>query len=49
MNLESMLHVGRMVGLLEEAVMPNPYSAELRERVLMPDAAGLSPAVVAAR
>ena len=24
MNLESMLHVGRIVGLLEEAVMPNP-------------------------
>src|SRR4051812_23607956 len=49
MNLESMLHVGRMVGLLEEAVMPNPYSADLRERVLLADAAGLSPAVVAAR
>src|SRR6185369_14157816 len=49
MNLESMLHVGRMVGLLEEAVMPNPYSADLRERVLLADAAGPSPAVVAAR
>ena len=49
MNLESMLLVGRMVGLLEEAVMPNPYSADLRERVLLADAAGLSPAVVAAR
>src|SRR3954466_9752765 len=49
MNLESMLHVGRMVGLLEEAVMPKPYSADLRERVLLADAAGLSPAVVAAR
>ena len=49
MNLESMLHVGRMVGLLEEAVMPSPYSADLRERVLLADAAGLSPAVVAAR
>src|SRR3954453_17653730 len=49
MNLESMLHVGRMVGLLEEAVMPNPYSADLRERVLLADAVGLSPAVVAAR
>ena len=34
MNLESMLLVGRMVGLLEEAVMPSPYSADLRERVL---------------
>ena len=49
MNLESMLHVGRMVGLLEEAVMPNPYSADLRERVLLADVTGLSPAVVAAR
>src|SRR6188508_763515 len=49
MNLESMLLVGRMVGLLEEAVMPSPYSADLRERVLLADAAGLSPAVVAAR
>ena len=29
--------------------MPNPYSADLRERVLLADAAGLSPAVVAAR
>jgi transposase len=38
-----------MVGVLEEAVMPNPYSADLRERVLLADAAGLSPAVVAAR
>jgi transposase len=38
-----------MVGLLEEAVMPSPYSADLRERVLLADAAGLSPAVVAAR
>ena len=44
-----MLLVGRMVGLLEEAVMPSPYSADLRERVLLADAAGLSPAVVAAR
>src|SRR6187397_2553933 len=49
MNLDSMLLVGRMVGLLEEAVMPNPYSADLRERVLLADAAGLSPAVVAQR
>src|SRR6186997_251416 len=49
MNLESMLLVGRMVGLLEEAVMPNPYSADLRERVLLADVTGLSPAVVAAR
>ena len=29
--------------------MPSPYSADLRERVLLADAAGLSPAVVAAR
>ena len=29
--------------------MPKPYSADLRERVLLADAAGLSPAVVAAR
>ena len=28
--------------------MPSPYSADLRERVLLADAAGLSPAVVAA-
>src|SRR6186713_3490455 len=49
MNLESMLLAGRMVGLLEEAVMPSPYSADLRERVLLADVTGLSPAVVAAR
>src|SRR5215211_2740901 len=29
--------------------MPKPYSADLRERVLRADAAGLSPGVVAAR
>jgi transposase len=29
--------------------MPKPYSADLRERVLLADAAGLSPAVIAAR
>src|SRR3954449_11481043 len=29
--------------------MPKPYSADLRERVLLADAAGLSPAVVAVR
>src|SRR3954452_23317258 len=29
--------------------MPKPYSADLRERVLLAEAAGLSPAVVAAR
>ena len=29
--------------------MPSPYSGDLRERVLLADAAGLSPAVVAAR
>src|SRR3954452_7130135 len=29
--------------------MPKPYSADLRERVLLADAAGLSPAVIAVR
>jgi transposase len=29
--------------------MPNPYSADLRERVLLADEAGLPPAVVAQR
>ena len=29
--------------------MPKPYSADLRERVLLADEAGLSPAVIAAR
>ncbi len=29
--------------------MPNPYSADLRERVLQADEAGLPPAVVAQR
>src|SRR4029078_12718274 len=49
MNLESMLLVGRMVGLLEEAVMPSPYSADLRERVLLAAAARVSAGGVAAR
>ena len=42
-----MLLVGR-IGVWKEA-MPKPYSADLRERVLLADAAGLTPAVVAAR
>src|ERR1044071_4417846 len=42
-----MLLVGR-IGVWEEA-MPKPYSADLRERVLRADAAGLAPAVVAGR
>src|ERR1044072_7868729 len=37
-----MLLVGR-IGVWEEA-MPKPYSADLRERVLRADAAGLAPA-----
>jgi transposase len=36
------------IGVWEEA-MPKPYSADLRERVLRADAAGLAPAVVAER
>src|SRR4051812_19871980 len=33
----------------EEAAMPKPYSADLRERVLLADEAGLLPAVIAQR
>src|SRR6476646_3678775 len=38
-----------MGGLSREMAMPKPYSADLRERVLLADEAGLSPAVIAAR
>jgi hypothetical protein len=44
--LGSNLLVGRVGGVWEEA-MPKPHSADLHERVLLADAAGLSPAVVA--
>jgi transposase len=40
--------VGRIGGVLEEA-MPKPYSADLRERVLLAGETGLSPATVAER
>jgi hypothetical protein len=47
LSLGSTLLMGR-IGVWEEA-MPKPYSADLRERVLRADAAGLAPAVVAER
>ena len=48
MSLESILPAGRIGGVLEEP-MPKPYSADLRERVLLAGEAGLSPATVAER
>ena len=48
--MESALLVGRIGGISkEEMAMPKPYSADLRERVLLADEAGLSPTEVAAR
>src|SRR3954447_11012794 len=45
------LRVGRVGGISEreEAAMPKPYSADLRERVLLAGEVGLPPAALAQR
>jgi transposase len=48
LGLESILPLGR-IGDISEASMPKPYSADLRERVLLAGAAGLPPAAAAER
>jgi transposase len=49
MSLESILLFGRIDSLLGEDAMPRAYSADLRERVLLADEAGVPPVAVAQR